>query len=145
MRNTLPKAASSTPLNSDAARLDGIDRRCAKASIDINRATESAGSELAADMVSLVFEVFAAIGWADKEAAYHLGMDAAQLSRIKHGQGKLAIDTLGRLPNVFWIEFRNRIDDARGLSRDREADAFAEHVGQIVAATLKFRARAVGQ
>lgn len=143
MASNLPKADPSTLLNSRDRRLDGIDRRCAKASIAINRQDASAATELGGGVVSLVFETFAAIGLSDKEAAYTMALDPAQLSRIKSGQARLPFDALWRLPDLFWLEFRKRVDSARGLDAAREADVFAEHVGQLVTFVLKHQARKV--
>lgn len=74
-----------------------------------------------ADPVSLFFEAIAAIGMSDKEAAYTMAMDPAQLSRVKSRQARLPFDAMWRLPAGFWVELRNRIDDAKSLSVEQHA------------------------
>ena len=139
MASTLPKAQTSIPVNSREARLDGIDRRCAKASIDVNRQEASASTSAADPAVSLFFDTLAAIGMSEKEAAYSMGIDPAQLSRVKAGQGRLPLEGVWRLPSIFWTEFRRRIDQAKGLSEAQAEDDYAALVGKLVEALLKHR------
>jgi hypothetical protein len=122
---TVPSRTASTHLNSLAPRP-------AKASIAINRPQESASSDCSDTAVSLVFEALAEIGMADKEAAYAMAMDPAQLSRVKSGQARLPIDALWRLPDRFWFAFRGRVDAARHLTTDSARQARAARIGELV-------------
>lgn len=125
MASTLPRVRQSMPLNSLAPRM-------AKASIAI-KSPELAAESVAADgVVSLVFECLAAVGMADKEAAYTMAMDPAQLSRIKNGQGRLPIDALWRLPDLFWFEFRRRVDERKHLTAESEKRARVARIRELV-------------
>lgn len=79
----------------------------AKASIGVN-----------VDAVALFFETLAACGFSEKEAAYEMAMDPAQLSRVKSGQARLPFDAVWRLPDRFWLAFRDRIDAAKRLTTE---------------------------
>jgi hypothetical protein len=125
MAATVPSRAASTHLNS-------IERRCAKASIDANRPPASAPIACSDDAVSLVFDALAEIGMSEKEAAFEMGLDPADLSRIKGRQRRLPIDALWRLPDRFWFAFRDRVDAARGLTRDNAKRIRAARIGELV-------------
>lgn len=100
---------------SQSSLLNSVDLNMAKASIDRNSIEEHA---LQVDAVSLFFETIAACGMSDKEAAYTMALDPAQLSRVKVGQARLPFDAMWRLPNRFWITFRDRIDAAKQLTAE---------------------------
>lgn len=115
MPTSVTNHPSSTPLNSLAPRM-------AKVSTDVNRQAGVAESTDGLDVVSLFFETLAACGFSEKEAAYEMAMDPAQLSRVKSGQARLPMDAVWRLPDRFWLAFRVRIDAAKRLtSEDRRA------------------------
>lgn len=133
MAASVAKARPSMPVHSLDARLEGIAVRCAKASIAINSPGDVA--------VLLVFETLAAIGVSQKEAAITMGIDESQLSRIKRGEARLPVDALWRLSDVFWAEFRRRVDAAKGLTDEHEEQVYAEQVGALVTLLLKHRAR----
>jgi transcriptional regulator with XRE-family HTH domain len=106
-----------------------IDRRCAKASIGINRG----GSDVVrADAVGLVFEALGKCGVLSKQAAVDMGLDPATLSRIKSGQARLSVDALWKLPDAFWAEFIDLIKAARNLSEDRERELKAARIGELM-------------
>lgn len=137
MANTVPSRTSSTLVNShDDARL-AIEPRCAKASIVCNRQSESAPIACSDDAISLVFETLAEIGMSDKEAAYEMAMDPAQLSRVKTRQARLPIDALWRLPDRFWFAFRGRVDAARGLSVESARRARVARIRELVALLIE--------
>lgn len=95
---------------------DSLRPRPAKAVIERNTAEDVDGFEPNGQCVSLVFECIGAIGLSDKEAAYTMAMTPANLSRIKSGQQRLPFDAIWRLPDRFWVEFRDRIGEAKGLT-----------------------------
>lgn len=101
MPTNVVKTQPSTPLNS-------LELQMAKASSDVNRV----------DVVALFFETLAACGFSEKEAAYEMAMDPAQLSRVKSGQARLPFDAMWRLPDRFWLAFRDRIDAAKRLTTE---------------------------
>lgn len=125
MGASVAKRLASTPLNS-------IEPRPAKASIDVNRQETSGDIQSQADAVSLFFETIAAIGMSDKEAAYYMAMDAAQLSRIKTRQARLPFDAMWRMPDHFWAEFADRIEQARGLSDVAVKRVKAARISELV-------------
>lgn len=125
MANTVPSRTVSTPLNT-------LVPRQAKASIGINRSHSSASDEASDFSVSLVFETLAEIGMSDKEAAYTMAMDPAQLSRVKTGQARLPIDALWRLPDRFWLAFNRRVDSAKGINPVNEVRLRAARIGELV-------------
>lgn len=88
----------------------------AKASIPHNSPVSAEDNTLHADAVSLFFETLADIRMSDKEAAYTMVLDPAQLSRVKSGQARLPFDAIWRLPDRFWVEFNDRIAAARHLT-----------------------------
>lgn len=98
-----------------AMLLNSIEPQQAKASIAVNSIEAHA---LPVDAVSLFFETVAACGMSDKEAAYTMALDPAQLSRVKAGQARLPFDAMWRLPNRFWVMFRDRIDAAKQLTAE---------------------------
>lgn len=100
MPSSLPNPSPSTPLNSIALQM-------AKASSVVNSD---------ADVIALFFDTLAACGLSPKEAAYTMAMDPAQLSRVKAGTARLPIDAMWRLPDRFWLAFRDGIDAAKGLT-----------------------------
>lgn len=99
------RSIGSPPL---ANPLNTVDLRMAKASIEVHA--------VPADVIALFFESVAACGMSHKEAAYDMAMDPAQLSRVKSGQARLPFDAVWRLPNHFWLTFRDRIDAAKALT-----------------------------
>lgn len=109
MRQSLAKSSPSSPLNS-------IETRVAKAAIGLNRAAVTDAIALTDDVVSLFFECLAAIQMPDKEAAITMGMDPATLSRIRTKQARLTLEAIWRLPDAFWFEFRERVNEQRGLT-----------------------------
>jgi hypothetical protein len=115
----------------------GIDRRCAKASIDRNTRVVSAPVETSEDVTGLVFEAIAEAGLSDKAAALTMGLDPAQLSRVKSGQARLPVDALWRLPDTFWFAFRSRVDAARQLSEDRQRDVKVQRISELVRLLLE--------
>lgn len=125
MPQSVAKAARSMPLNS-------LERRPAKASIAINRPEIQPSLALDAAAVSLVFEVLAELGMPEKEAAYTMAMDPAQLSRVKSGQGRLSIEALWRLDARFWLLFLRRTAEAKGLSPQQEKSIRAARIGELV-------------
>lgn len=129
MRSSLSQTGEAMPLNS-------IAPRPAKAAIGVNRAAESSAAGDTEAALSLVFEAIAAIGMSDKEAAYTMGLDPAQLSRIKSRQARLPFDALWRMPDLFWAELNQRVEQARGLSdtsiRARKAARISELVRLLI-------------
>lgn len=125
MAASVRQAAPSNSLNSVATRM-------AKSSIAVNRPETSAQMACAPDVVSLVFESIAAVGMSDKEAAYAMAMDTAQLSRIKNGQGRMPVDAIWRLPDLFWFEFRRRVDEQKHLSADSAKQARVARIRELV-------------
>lgn len=104
----------------------------AKASIAVNRPTDSAPIEVSNAAVSLVFETLASIGMSDKEAAYTMAMDPAQLSRVKTGQARLPFDAIWRLPDRFWAAFAARIGQEKGLTEESARSLKAARIGELV-------------
>lgn len=113
-------------------KLNTVPVQMARASIPINSPVGADETTLRDDAVSLFFETLAAIGMSDKEAAYTMAMDPAQLSRVKSGQARLPFDAIWRLPNRFWVTFRGRIDEARGINPATEKEVFAQRLGELV-------------
>lgn len=132
MGSTLRKPGHSIEVHS-------LDLRMAKASIAVHSEEKSQESTHEIDVVSIAIEALAAIGMSDKEACFYMAFDASQFSRVKRGEARLPIDALWRLPAKFWVEFRRRIDAAKGLTTETDEHVFAEQVGQLVTALLKFR------
>jgi hypothetical protein len=137
MAASVPSRAGSIPLNSHGERRLGVDRRCAKASIGVNSRVVSAPIETPDDVTGLVFAAIADAGLSDKAAALTMGLDPAQLSRAKSGQARLPVDALWRLPDAFWFAFRERVDAARQLSEDRQRDAKAARISELVRLLLE--------
>lgn len=108
MRTNVAKASPSSPLNS-------LELQMAKASIDVNR---QAGVDESA--IAIFFETLAACGFSEKEAAYEMALDPAQLSRVKSRQARLPFDAMWRLPNRFWLKFRDRIDAEKQLTAENK-------------------------
>lgn len=106
----------------------------AKASIPINSAGEST---LAPDAVSLFFDTVAAIGMSDKEAAYTMAMDPAQLSRVKGGQARLPFDAIWRLDARFWLAFRDRIDAAKQLTNENRRAVKRARIVEVIGLLLE--------
>ena len=104
----------------------------AKASIVVNRPETSDQFDASEAALSVVFESLAAIGMSDKEAAYTMAMDPAQLSRVKTGQGRMPLDALWRLPDAFWFEFRRRVDEAKGLSAEHSRTVKAQRISELI-------------
>lgn len=113
-------------------RLNTLELKPAKASIEINSSRDSLEPTLDDDAVSLFFETLAEVGMSDKEAAYTMAMDPAQLSRVRSRTARLPFDAIWRLPNRFWLAFRNRIDAARGLNEHNEKHLIAQRIGELV-------------
>jgi hypothetical protein len=110
--------------------LNSLEPRMAKASLDHRRLDPAA---------TLFFDTLAAIAMSEKEAAYTMAIDPAQLSRVKSGQARLPLDAVWRLPDLFWNEFRRRVDQAKALSDAQCEHDFAELVGRLVTAVLQHR------
>jgi hypothetical protein len=125
MATIVAKAQQSTHLNSIAPRM-------AKASIVVNRSEASAEIADSDAAVSLVFECIASVGMSDKEAAYTMAMDPAQLARVKTKQARLPIDALWRMPDAFWLEFRRRVDEAKGLSEEHARSVRAARIAELI-------------
>jgi hypothetical protein len=104
----------------------------AKASIAINSSDESQETSLADDALSLFFAALADVGMSDKEAAYTMAMDPAQLSRVKNGAARLPFDAMWRLPSSFWIAFRARLDAAKHLTETHAREVKAARIGELV-------------
>jgi hypothetical protein len=149
MATSVPKPPVSTRVNSSGrqltaagpsddseltAALGAIDRGRLASSIAINRPELSES-----DAVALAFDTFDAIGLLDKEAADLMHIDEGQLSRIKAGKGRLPFDALWRMPDRFWLEFRKRIDAARGFSDVSEEREFNRRIGELVTLLLNYR------
>jgi hypothetical protein len=109
----------------------------AKASIAVKSEGSPPESVPNDDAVSIFFDTLAEIGMSDKEAAYTMAMDPGQLSRVKSHQARLPLDAIWRLPNRFWVVFRERLDDARGLNPAREKELFAQRIGELVSLLIK--------
>jgi len=125
MARTVSKPSPSTLLST-------VEPRMAKASIAVNSAESPNDFAFIADPVSLFFETIAVIGMSEKEAAYTMAMDPAQLSRVKSGQARLPFDAMWRLPATFWVELRNRIEMAKGLNPARVRELRAARIGELV-------------
>lgn len=98
--------------------VNSLDARTANPSSVVNRAAGVDESAVPVDVVSLFFDTVAACGMSEKEAAYTMALDPAQLSRVKSGQARLPFDAVWRLPNRFWLMFRDRIDAAKQLTEE---------------------------
>lgn len=109
MPTSVANRPSSTPLNSLALEM-------AKASTPVNRQAGVREPAADSDVVSLFFETLAACGFSEKEAAYEMAMDPAQLSRVKNRTARLPIDAMWRLPDRFWLAFRDGVDAAKQLT-----------------------------
>jgi hypothetical protein len=125
------------PVNSRDGRRFGIERRCAKASIAVNSRAAVEPVEATDDVTPLIFAAIADAGMSDKAAALSMGLDPAQLSRVKSGQSRLPVDALWRLPDTFWFAFRARIDEARQLSDDKERSVKIARIGELVRLLLE--------
>src|SRR5262245_33629847 len=99
-----------------ASLLNSVVLKPAKASIRINSQENRAESDPATEALSLFFQVLAEVGMSDKEAAYEMALDPAQLSRIKSGQARLPFDAMWRLPDHFWTIFSSRLNEAKHLT-----------------------------
>ena len=130
MPQTVAASRPSSPLNSIAPAM-------AKASIEINRQHSSASPSQHVSPVSLVFETFAEMGMSDKEAAYEMAMDPAQLSRVKSGQAKLPFDAVWRLSDLWWAKFSDRVARERGLSEECERSAKAARIAELLRLLLE--------
>lgn len=104
----------------------------AKASIDV----KSPGF-VEDDAVSLFFQTLADIGMSDKEAAYTMALDPAQLSRVKSHQARLPFDAIWRLPNRFWVAFNDRIAAARQLTPENQRDERKKRIVELVSLLLQ--------
>lgn len=125
MPEKMPKLDSSTRLNT-------LEPRMAKASIAINSEGNLPESISELDGVSLFFAALADVGMSDKEAAYTMAMDPAQLSRVKTKQARLPFDAMWRLPASFWLALRARIDHAKQLTADADRGLKAARIGELV-------------
>lgn len=126
MSNTVPKPSPSTQVNS-------LERRTAKASIGVkyDKPSGSGPVELDRVPVSLFFETLGEIGMSEKQAAYEMAMDPAQLSRVKSGQGRLSVDALWRMPDSFWIAFVRKLNEAKGLCPERDTEVRIERICEL--------------
>lgn len=104
----------------------------AKASIAINSSANDAMTELSDDAVSLFFETLAEVGMTEKEAAYTMRLDPAQLSRVKTRQARLPFDAMWHLPNAFWFAFRCQIDLAKNLNEQNLKAVRAARIAELV-------------
>lgn len=125
MGSSLTNGQPSLPLKT-------LVRTPAKASIAVNRDDSSQFSAKDTEAIAIVFASIAAVGMSDKEAAYDMAMDPAQLSRIKSGQGRLPFDALWRLPDRFWSEFADRIEAAKGLGHADIKRIRAARISELV-------------
>lgn len=125
MPHTVRDRSASTLLNT-------LELKPAKASIAINSEGSGPNPAEPADPVSLFFETLAAVGLSDKEAAYTMAMDPAQLSRVRNGQARLPFDAMWRLPDIFWLELRNRIETAKSLGAEHAHAIRAARIGELV-------------
>lgn len=125
MTRSVASTAPSSPLNS-------IARRPAKASIAITTSDSSAQTVVSPDAVSLLFETLAEIGMSDKEAAYTMALDPAQLSRIKTGQARMPLDAMWRLPIGFWAAWNPRVDQIKGITPETDRKETAAQIATIV-------------
>jgi antitoxin component HigA of HigAB toxin-antitoxin module len=124
--------ASSVPSRTSSMPLQSLDLQMAKASIDVHSPESAAQPSASADAVSLVVDTLRQIGMSDKEACYCMGFDPSQFSRVKEGRARLPLDALWRLPDRFWFAFRDRVDAARGLTRDNAKRIRAARIGELV-------------
>jgi hypothetical protein len=104
----------------------------AKASIRINAHTAVTEAEGLDEAVSLFFATLAEIGMSDKEAAYTMAMDPAQLSRVKSRQARLPFDAMWRLPPRFWVVWRDRIDQAKQLTPENRAAIRRRRIVELI-------------
>lgn len=109
----------------------------AKASIAINRQHSSASAAVEVSPVSLVFETFAEMGMSDKEAAYEMAMDPAQLSRVKNGQAKLPFESIWRLSDLWWAKFSSRVARERGLCEESQRSAKTARIAELLRLLLE--------
>lgn len=126
MTNTVTKPEPATHGNS-------LDRRTAKASIGVKYQKPSGAGphDLGRVAVSLFFETLAEIGMSEKEAAYEMALDPAQLSRMKSGQARLSIDAMWRLRDSFWIVFVRKLNEAKGLCAERDSEVRIERISEL--------------
>jgi hypothetical protein len=109
----------------------------AKAAIAINRQAASASIEEGSPAVSLFFETLAEIGMSEKEAAYTMAMDPAQVSRVKSGQARLPFDAVWRMPDQFWSVFAGKLTVAKGLCERTAREMKAARVAELVRLLLE--------
>ncbi len=129
--------AATVPSRTPSSQFNTLAPKPAKASIAINRQSESAPIQADDVPVAMVFHALAAIGMSDKEAAYTMAMDPAQLSRIKTGQARMPFDAIWRLPDLFWSEFADRIGEAKGLSERHLLKVRAARIAELVKLLLE--------
>jgi hypothetical protein len=113
--------------------LNSIDRRCAKASIEVNRPENTEPTEADDIELSLVVEAIGEAGMQDKEFAINGRLDPGQWARIKGGVGNLHAKVLLRQPARFWIALdgiqRRRLgisDETEQSIRRRDAEETAD-------------------
>lgn len=123
---------ASLPKASESMRLNTVESRMAKASIPINLPVGHDEPTLQDEAVSLFFATLADIGMTDKEAAYTMAMDPAQLSRVKSQAARLPFDAMWRLPTGFWLAFRTRLDAAKQLTEEHARDLKATRIAELV-------------
>lgn len=117
-------AVASTHLNS----LDAVRRG---PSIDVH------SDDVPVDAIAIFFETLAACGLQEKEAAYFMAMDASQLSRVKNKTARLPFDAVWRLPDHFWIAFRDRIDAAKRLTNENRKAIQRARLLEVVSLLLQ--------
>ena len=88
----------------------------------------------------MFFEVLSKLNISDKEAAEDMNWQASRLSESRKGSARVPLDGLLELSNDVWVEFRNRVDAAKGLNPEREDDLYAEQIGSLLTMLLKHRA-----
>lgn len=125
MAATLPKARSSTEVQT-------LDLQMAKSSIGVHRSQTSGDPDDGLNVVSLVLDSLTAIQMSDKEACYYMGFDRSQFSRVKKGEARLPVDALWRLPDLFWFEFRRRVDEQKHLTADSAKQARVARIRELV-------------
>jgi hypothetical protein len=125
MSRSVARTVDSTPLHT-------LDLRMAKASIPVHQQESSGEPAMPQDAVSLVLETLAAIGMSDKEACIHMGYDASLFSKVKRGDARLPWDALWKLPDLFWVEFHQRIAVARRITEQSKLDLQAARISELV-------------
>ncbi|HXI99499.1 MAG TPA: helix-turn-helix transcriptional regulator [Gemmatimonadaceae bacterium] len=125
MTPTLPNEPLRTPLNS-------LRCRPAKARIDANSSAGIERSETRREFVSLIRRAMKSADMSQKAFALNAGIPESVLSDGFNGVRNFSADWLWFQPNAFWIELRNEIDTAKGLTTDNARAIRAERIGELV-------------